>query len=97
MTRPAVVLLAEALAALPTEPDEIARVFAELGIRGRCWAGCNCPVANYLMAETGLEKVAVGRVQIVADDAELEMPLHIRSFAYRFDSGRYPDLIEATS
>jgi hypothetical protein len=84
--------LADALAALPTEPHEIARVFAELGIKGRPASAYECPVANYLTAELGII-VEVGQKGAYAGVTEVPLPEHVRRFVRVFDLGAYPRLI----
>jgi hypothetical protein len=92
-------LLEDALAALPTEPDEIARVFAELGIKGRPRKSCLCPVAKYLKAETGMSVIGVTpwRVYDYTCGGHVPVPDHVGHFISRFDLGDYPDLIEPTA
>jgi hypothetical protein len=94
----------EALAALPTTPDDIAYVLGELGITGLAHAACQCPIANYLGAEIkdpGAH-IAVSANEIClfheadGDDGwstTVPLPKHISSFVTRFDTGRYEALL----
>jgi hypothetical protein len=89
--------LEDALAALPTEADEIARVFTELGITGRRGKTCSCPVAEYLKAETGREVEVAMDVVYSTGAPKVVLPHHVVRFIRSFDHGRYPQLIDASS
>jgi hypothetical protein len=95
MTRAIVRPLREALAALPTEPNEIARVFAELGIKGRRHSPGCCPVANYLKAEAGVPHIGVSPRMVWTSTMgrPIDLPVHVREFVDRFDRRRYPELV----
>jgi hypothetical protein len=85
--------LLAALAALPTEPDEIARVFTELGIKGTRGSIYSCPVANYLNAEVGRSDISVGSSAYGGDGWWVSLPKHVQQFVGRFDCGEHPELI----
>jgi hypothetical protein len=86
--------LLAALAALPTEPDEIARVFAELGIKGEREEPDTCPVARYLAAELDSIDISVGLADVSAEECTgADLPEHVQRFIYAFDHGDYPQLL----
>jgi hypothetical protein len=94
--------IAEALAALPPSADDIAALFADLGIKGRVAQACKCPVAVYLGGELKDSDVEAWVSQFyvdiypakdyAADKAVVDLPPHIKTFVYRFDRGEYPHL-----
>jgi hypothetical protein len=89
-------------------PDEVAAFLADQQVTGRPRDSHECPLAVWLLAETGLVEVEVSEEKIsgwrpLPDDAppgrhttdglERECPWAIREFVQRYDSGRYPELV----
>lgn len=83
----------EALAALPPTADEVAELFAEIGIKGTPGAGGHCPVANYLKQEFPADPRPVFYYDAAVGDVFVPAPAHLFAFARAFDDGAYPDLI----
>lgn len=88
----------QALAALPTEADDIAALFVELGIKGQPRRSCACPMANYLLEEVPGARVVDFRVSAWVDGhlgetVQVEVPTHVREFVGRVDRGEYPELV----
>jgi hypothetical protein len=83
------------------EPDEIAKLFRNLGIVGWTRQAGSCPVANYVQRETGRSAVidprrwharkVNGRPLHQWDNGEL--PATVAQFVKRFDALGYPELI----
>lgn len=92
MTATVLERVAQALADLPTEPDDIAAVFAEIGIRGLAGNACHCPVANYLRELDGVNHLVVGHGANLGA-GRVPLPDHVREFVLRFDEGAYPGLV----
>ena len=75
------------------QPEEIAQLFRNLGVRGVQGESFQCPVANYVRQET--ERI----VSVWAEWGELGVEgLHVTpdtvfGFAREFDIGHYPGLI----
>lgn len=78
-------------------PDQIAADFRERGIKGQRAICGYCPVANDLNA-LGYFGAIVGPSNIYWHDngssESLATPESVRSFMYRLDIGKYPDLVE---
>ena len=82
-------------------PDEIARLFADLGITGWCQQSDACPVSNYVLAETG-QHVRITSNRWVASaywtdwtaDAPVSgtTPATVSQFIVDFDAGLHPEL-----
>jgi hypothetical protein len=75
-------------------PDEIARLLAEAAIVGLPAVPDKCPVARYVRQESG-QYVAISSTDWadgLSDAAPL--PATVAEFVRRFDSERYPHLIE---
>jgi hypothetical protein len=92
-----------ALAALPPDPDEIARVFTELNVTGIPTSPCSCPVANYLAGEILDPGARLNVTQVdveVSHDAiadqgvwkYVDLPGHITEFVKQFDAGNSEEL-----
>lgn len=84
--------LEEKLKALPDTPDEIAEFLTARGFSGRRGSCYRCPIANYLGSHLA---VKIDKIILNIDtDQHLEVPEAVSEFICRFDSGRYPKLIE---
>lgn len=92
----------EAIAALPPSADDIAKVLADMDIKGESANACRCPIANYLGAEVkdpGAHIAVTGTDVGLYHDSEgrygnsvfIELPAHVKQFVTRFDGGRYYD------
>lgn len=77
------------------EPDEIAKLFKSLAIRGRRGDGSNCPVSQYVRTETGARTLHVARwwwdIRAASEDKR-QLPQSVSAFVTGFDSGDYPEL-----
>ncbi len=76
------------------QPDEIARLFRDLGVRGTQGRPRLCPVARYVQNETR-RRVFVTRQVYSVDRPTLTgtaTPTSVAGFIALFDSGMYPDL-----
>jgi hypothetical protein len=75
------------------DPDEIARLCADEGIVG-AFGSAECPVARYVRQQTGEQVRVYGTAQWVRGQRVFSLPASIAEFVRRFDSERYPHLIE---
>lgn len=95
--------LAALLGELGSTPDGVADRLRAAGIKGQRGKAWCCPIANWLVRETGLTNPEV-HFGSVAADCELpsgnlscvgvDMPPQIYQFIRRFDDGVYLDLVE---
>jgi hypothetical protein len=76
------------------DPDEIARLFEDEGIVGEVADARECPVARYVRQQTGEHVRVYGTAQWVRGQRVFSLPASIAEFVRRFDSERYPHLIE---
>jgi hypothetical protein len=82
------------------DPDEIARLLAEAAIVGLPAVSGECPVARYVRQESGQYVVISSKHWANAhyvnfiDAAAMPLPATVAEFVRRFDSERYPHLIE---
>lgn len=78
--------------------DEVADSLRLRGIKGYKGDACQCPVANYLIAELGTYPGDLVTYDIVSystpDDSgfSFRTPEPVFQFILRFDTGVYPDL-----
>jgi hypothetical protein len=85
---------------LDSNPKEIARYFENLGIRGRRYIPCECPVARYLRGNNSKVSVSVSTLCIfVEPDSKLalkipKLPKALKNFIVDFDAGLYHSLTE---
>jgi len=86
------------------DPNEIAEKFNELKIKGKRMNITCCPVSNYLSKNTGLEiSVGLKEYYIIKRDENGELvgllgggdvPKSVQKFITKFDTKRYPELID---
>lgn len=90
----------EALRRLGSSSDAIADSLAERGIRGQRMEERSCPLANYLLAECGVQvQIEVGSVQIDGVDGFMSTAVcdGVEDFIKDFDDDEYPFLIQEAS
>lgn len=75
--------------------NQIAERLAELGIQGRRYIGNDCPVAVYVLAETGVDvSVTYTRVYGTWFGPAVWLPFNVSWFMRNFDQLDYPDLVK---
>jgi hypothetical protein len=89
--------LRNALEALGTTGDAVARNLAAMGFKGCVGKASNCPIANYVMAsipEAQDVRVQFGEVSVRTDEDwnTVEQPEPVSDFVELFDGGRLPHL-----
>lgn len=88
----------EALVALGSVPDEVARKLLEEGCQGTRASICSCPVAKFVLKLTGARDVIVRSrlITIFFDKGRkeyLEPPLPVRELMTQFDIGSFQELV----
>jgi hypothetical protein len=92
---------------LPTDPDEIAGVLEDAGVRGQCGNPWQCVLAQFIKEGIGnapdgstYELISDG-FQFMISDKNVsfmwDLPEHLKTFIHFFDEGRYPHLIGSFS
>jgi hypothetical protein len=86
------------LGTLGDTSDQIAAAFVAKGIKGETGSAYRCPVAKWLIAETGCREAEVDQADVcVRRDGGGSLwvtpPEPVADFIVRFDEGDYPDLI----
>lgn len=78
----------ELLAALPSNPSEVARTMAWRGIKAKpnCGMG-DCPLALYLQSE-GIADARVGSSDAIVGGKTIPLPQHLKDFVRIFDTYR---------
>jgi hypothetical protein len=90
------------LADLGFSADAIADALAGVGITGRRGSPGGCPIARYLTANTDAIGVKVTELDITVEWPDggshtVRTPAPVFVFITRYDTGRYPHLIAASS
>lgn len=76
------------------QPDEMARLFTDLGVRGRRMAAMSCAVAQFMKMETGASSVGVDEDSIgFYEQGDYLTPKSVCEFISKFDAGFYPELV----
>lgn len=88
----------QALADLPDAPHDIAMFLVVRGHFGRRSSSCDCPVANFLRAETSFRNTTVGMISAhTNEDSSLFEPVYLtegaKAFIVMFDNLLFPQLI----
>ncbi len=78
---------------LGTTHKQVAKKLEKLGCKGHPEDGFNCPIANYLQ-QSGYTCVHVDVNCIETKEEDLKPSEVINNFIYKFDEGKYPNLIE---
>lgn len=100
MTEEAYERVYEAIRKLGSSSEEIAESLERRGIRGRVMEERDCPLANYIRAELGIEsQVENGSIQIDGTDTFMSTAVlpGAEDFIDDFDDKAYPDLIKETT
>lgn len=83
----------EAINSLPKSPEQIRKLFQELGIKGGICESSGCPIARYLKLKTNsIHIVSSVRIYQCNDKYEYKTPEHVAQFMANFDQGYYPEL-----
>lgn len=96
--------LGKLLLALGDTTDKVAATIRAQGIVGQSGSTHECPVARYLVAQTGLRvRVLAGNVVLYPAEVDefglgfvitkVSLPRSVGTFVMMIDSGRYPDLV----
>ena len=77
------------------QPDEMARLFTDLGVRGFRSAAMSCAVAQFMKMETGASSVGVDGdgIAFYNEQEDYPTPKSVDEFIRKFDSNHYPELV----
>ena len=78
---------------LPPDPNQIALMLQEQGLRGRRISSHSCPISRYARLQ-GLTDPGSCQDWTDAREGVVQHPPQVREFIRRFDRGDYPQLAE---